>query len=504
MKVTFKDLKKRVRLETQQTQSFDILQNKPFWIWDIGQHKQEDFKTNGCCCFNHIVGLPTKEKDEKPMFDYQKLIYDSLINPNQSNPLKHDFKYKHLWIKKSTGLGITEFFLRLMAWLCVYNSDFRGSQMCIVTGPNIDIAIKLIRRLKGIFETRLGITFANKETVLELKGCAIEAFPSNHLDAYRALDNPKFIFIDEADFFRKSEQEDVRHVSERYIAKSDPYIVMVSTPNAPGGLFERIEREPEETCIYKRLKLDYTYGIDRIYTKEEIEKARNSPSFEREYNLKYLGFIGNIFSPKHIDAAVEKGRNYDPLVINPAASKAMGIDPGFGSSNFGIVIAQRMDGMVQVIYAEEFERPDYNEIVDVVFQLLDQYDIVNRVYVDGSFPAFIRSLKRQLGSTEHPEDYDQLIKYMLHRSENRFTIEELFPKMKVIPINFAKHHRDLLKHTQVLLEKECLSINPKFDKLITSLRTAVANEYTLDKESTSFDDLLDAYRMSLRYYYTVD
>lgn len=78
------------------------------------------------------------------------------------------------------------------------------------------------------------------------------SIPSNHLDSFRALDNPKFIFLDEADMFRKSEQEDVRHVSERYIGKSDPYIVMVSTPNAPGGLFERIEKETEETCIYKR------------------------------------------------------------------------------------------------------------------------------------------------------------------------------------------------------------------------------------------------------------
>jgi hypothetical protein len=56
------------------------------------------------------------------------------------------------------------------------------------------------------------------------------------------------------------QQADARNVSERYIAKSDPYIVMVSTPNAPGGLFEAIEKEPETTCIYKRLKLDYTYG----------------------------------------------------------------------------------------------------------------------------------------------------------------------------------------------------------------------------------------------------
>jgi hypothetical protein len=83
--------------------------------------------------------------------------------------------------------------------------------------------------------------------------------PSNHIDAYRALENPKFVLIDE------EEQEDVRHVSERYIAKSDPYIVMVSTPNSPDGLFERIEKESDDTCIYKRLFLDYTYGIGKIY-----------------------------------------------------------------------------------------------------------------------------------------------------------------------------------------------------------------------------------------------
>jgi hypothetical protein len=62
---------------------------------------------------------------------------------------------------------------------------------------------------------------------------------------------------------------------------------MVSTPNAPNGLFERIEKEPEDTCLYRRLFLDYTYGLDRIYTREEIEKAKASPSFEREYNLTY-------------------------------------------------------------------------------------------------------------------------------------------------------------------------------------------------------------------------
>jgi hypothetical protein len=119
-------------------------------IWDIEEHKQEDIMTNRDCCFNHIIGLPTKGRIEKPLFDYEKLLCDSLLGNEYSNILNHAFKHKHLFVKKSTGLGVTEFFLRLMAWLCLRNDDYRNSQMSIVTGPNIDIAIKLIKRMKGI------------------------------------------------------------------------------------------------------------------------------------------------------------------------------------------------------------------------------------------------------------------------------------------------------------------------------------------------------------------
>ena len=60
-------------------------------------------------------------------------------------------------IKKATGLGITEFMLRYMAWLCMKNDSLKGSQMCIVTGPRIELAIGLIARLKSLFavENRL-------------------------------------------------------------------------------------------------------------------------------------------------------------------------------------------------------------------------------------------------------------------------------------------------------------------------------------------------------------
>lgn len=88
------------------------------------------------------------------MFDYEKLLlYDTLLIPNVSNSLEHSFKHKHLWVKKATRLRVTEFFLRLIAWLCVQNNDYRNSQMCIVTGPRIDLAIRLIDRLMKLFIT---------------------------------------------------------------------------------------------------------------------------------------------------------------------------------------------------------------------------------------------------------------------------------------------------------------------------------------------------------------
>jgi hypothetical protein len=114
--------------------------------------------------------------------------------------------------------------------------------------------------------------------VIELNYVKIEAFPSHHLDAMRGLPHVSFILLD-ADFFPR-QQADARDLSYTYI-------VMASTPNALDNLFGRIE---------KSLKIRaYTYSIGTIYTVEKIEKARQSSSFEREYNLKYLGKIGNVF-----------------------------------------------------------------------------------------------------------------------------------------------------------------------------------------------------------------
>jgi hypothetical protein len=69
--------------------------------------------------------------------------------------------------------------------------------------------------------------------------------------------------------------------------------------------------------------------------------------------------------------------------------------------------------------------------------------------------------------------------------------------MKIVPVNFNKEHKAMLRHCKMILERDggIIAINPnRFDKLITVLRTAVDNDGTLDKEATSYNDIFDAFR----------
>ena len=179
--MTFKDLQRLIGSQPDFSPSNnpqDILlaklRNRPFWNWDTVSHKEKAKIHGGYCCFNHIIGLPRKDGIEKPFFDYEKMMYMALTIPEYINNLTghpqvaHSFKVRHLWIKKATGLGVTEFMLRFMAWLCLRNDDYKGSQMVIVTGPNIELAIKLIKRIKLLFEPA-GIVFNSKETVTGTK-----------------------------------------------------------------------------------------------------------------------------------------------------------------------------------------------------------------------------------------------------------------------------------------------------------------------------------------------
>jgi hypothetical protein len=473
--VTFKDLQKLVQSAPENSANDNTiikLRNKPFWIFEREQHRQEDIKTKWDCCFNHIIGLPTKDGHDMPLLGYQRTIYDSLQ------------QHKHIWIKKSRGLGVTEFLLRYVAWCSIRTKFGTNSRICIITGPRIDLAEDLIARFKGLF-SKIG-NDRTQSTVAYLNGVKVEAFPSHHVDTMRGLDNVKFIISDESDYYPLFQQKEVRAVMEGYIGKpnSNPTIVLVSTPKAPGGLMQQIEHEAGS--LYHKLFFDYHYsreGPYPIYSQEQIQKAKLSPEFGREYELQYLGLIGNVFSQTSIDNATKV--EYNPSQINPNAKKSVGIDPGFGSSSFAVVVTQLVNGKIQVIQADKYERPDFSDMIYEVWNVKQRCGHITNIYVDAANPEVWQALKKEF---DEPFDEHYVREKKAYALKNNLHIED---SMFVVPVPFSIEGHKMLQHTKWLLEEReedgssLIAIHKeRFHKLVTALRTAVANEYKLDKEQT--------------------
>lgn len=129
--------------------------------------KKEDSKHGDLCCWNHIVGLPKKgnEGTEKAIFDYEMDILRLLEGGEEGEnnerrkereegggegkeklgerekegkegkEEKKKKKKKYIWIKKSTGLGISEFFLRYIAFICTRDNALQYKRICVVIGP---------------------------------------------------------------------------------------------------------------------------------------------------------------------------------------------------------------------------------------------------------------------------------------------------------------------------------------------------------------------------------
>jgi hypothetical protein len=333
------------------------------------------------CCFNHYIGLPekkhlvgyqdimnhtTKKFEKKPILESRiHTIYDYQSGGYVEDGQKFEGLFELLqtelfiWIKKATGMGASEFILRYISWKALSSDEWSGYQVIIITGARIQIAIDLIKRMRDYFPE---IIFDEKETVIKLNGCKIEAYPSNHSDTARGLPKVCFILVDEGDFFSKKEQTVVRDSMERYIGKTPPQIVWVSTPNLPDGLFDKMEKE--KNSIYHRIFWHFTLGMNKIYGEQEIEIAKLSPSFPREYGLQYGIGLGNLFPKELMDRIT---REYDLELKD--GRKIIFLDPAWGSSKFAYLGVEWINGVGYVKICRERERPSpesmFNELKEL-------------------------------------------------------------------------------------------------------------------------------------------
>ena len=436
------------------------------------------FKGKSFLEFNDIIGLPEKNNIEHPIYDYELDVVSKIENN------------RNFWIKKASGIGATTLLLRYLTWKILVNDDLEYKNIFIISGTHVRHANDVKIKMEDLFRKRFPlIQLESKFTDLWIKNTNIKIFPSRNVKDLRGYTDVSYLFIDEADYFEPSVNSELLHAITRYEEKSNCTTIMVSTPNRPGGLFETIEKDPNSK--YCKIVLDYTVGLDKIYDRKEIGKKKSEPEFLREYAGQYLGKVGNLLLPSQIQTCISLGKEYsiDKIPVSLYTLKSVGIDPGFSSSATGIVVLEHIKpdnikDKIRVIETYNIEKGDPNQIVNLCWRIWERNNWMNTFFfIDGSNRAMVNLLKIKWSESLSWEDK-----------------QSFGPNTRIRPINFSTEHRDMLSNLHAIITKSYLAINEKHDKLITSLRTAYAEELNLKKEQTSYSDLLDALRLALKGY----
>jgi hypothetical protein len=150
----------------------------------------------------------------------------------------------------------------------------------------------------------------------------------------------------------------------------------------------------EEDSLYHKLRFDYHYGLEGpypIYSEEQMRQVGLSPEWPGEYELAFAGVVGNVFSPSSIENCQKI--EYNPQNIHQNVKKSIGIDPSYGSSNFAICATQLVDGKIQAIAAEEYQWPNFTDMISLIWQLKQEYGHIYNIYVDAANPEVWQALK---------------------------------------------------------------------------------------------------------------
>ena len=417
------------------------------------------------CCFWHFIfypyGGPERDGIHHPVYEYEQELLKSLD------------ENKCVAVYKATGLGITEFMLVWLIWKSFTDPFFYGKVGCIITGPNVDLAQDLILRTKD-FLLKKDLQYVDHGAYeLEINGHRIQCYPSNNIHSARGIPKVSVFFGDEAAFFKLKDDSIVRTVGERYIGKSNSWVVWVSTAGeTPTGFFYDIMGEKDS--IYKRHHFYVEAGLKTdpqtktsIFSPTYIGEASKARSFEREYLGVWGKNTGDIFTPEKLEEITSK--EYEWNEADDTNDRIIGADPGFGSSEFGIVIIQKRKGKKSVIFAESYKRASYIDMVEKIADLSRRFK-TKKVICDSAVPEIIKDLR---------DKYHMIVN----------------------GVSFALHGERMLNYSVNHVDNLAVEIHPMFKKLKSQLMTIKVNKKGLpDKTTQNPFDIGDAFLLAMYYY----
>ena len=215
----------------------------------------------------------------------------------------------------------------------------------------------------------------------------------------------------------------------------------------------------------------------------KAERERLGPLYSQFYEAEFLSVGGNLFPYEDIDFAIEQGEKYSKLPINPYCLHIGGVDFGFSSSVTALYVGEvdTENQIVRIVYGKEFDKLSPSVIADEMHSLHRQIPYL-KWFIDSANRGAVNECKAKFGERtdwEKPEDIN---------------IEDCH----IIPVSFGKEHKSMLEHTYHLLTKHKLAIPKEYSKLISSLKTAWAIGFDLQKDLTMYDDHCDSLRLMLK------
>ena len=478
-----------------------------FWCYSYLDKKTGEVIPDGNdCCFNHYIGLPTREKIKgkeetkvrHPLYDFQEEILRNIEVDNED-----DGKRYHA-IMKSPKLGFTEFWIRFALWKCLVDPIWEDGQVSIVNATRQSESNYILKRMKDLLDNEFHkIPYGednNTKSSFTVNKTDIFAFPSGNIDSIRSKPNARMVLIDESAFFKFLDKQDqkVKDAAEHYFGSLDYYLIFISTAGdrAAGFFYDLIEGDPDPRYhIYKFTNPD-KYGLKphpesgtSMYNKKLIDSARQT----REYRRNYLGEWGSgadtIFDHKDIRLITQKYR-----ILNPGNfPSALGVDPAYGrgttraGSRFGMMGIYKKDGIMYTDFEKEMKGISESEGRTAILRAMKRgYETV---VVDSHYQGLIRDLQ---GAGLHVKQVNFSMAQSKGPGRN---LEAVMGEQE------ARYMESLnmIDTFERIVSQHKIRIHPTHTKLIHQLMTIQKNDKGLPAKTHSRFDVGDAAQMAVYY-----
>lgn len=285
------------------------------------------------------------------------------------------------------------------------------------------------------------------------------------------------------------------------LAISRGKFVIETIPRGPKGKVYSIYQDAvNKKNNFKHHKYPIEMAIEAGLVDQEFideEARRLGPFFPEYYGAEFISVGGNVFRPELVQYAIDLAttpqmQNREKMMDVPFP-RSMGIDPAFGSdSMFAIVITQLRNGIIEVIYAEEFTGMDHEKMCNMVANMIHRYNIT-KIYSDAQMQSVSDKLKQMLNDEVNPDENKKAIPFDQLRVSN----------YKINPVGFGRYGMTMIQHAQRIFSEKTIAIDGiRFANLVAQLKTATlvnpsGDRPELDKKTYGTMDLFDAFLLSL-------